>query len=233
MRRALAGISVVVVLLTPSALGQCRVDVTTDRAIVEQTIRASIGWALTKDRPLLERVIAHDAGLFIFHPDSKSTVVGWDAFARNFAFWMDPRFKATSFDVRELRTTFSRSGDVAWFAAILDDLAEWDGKPTGWKDTRWTGVLEKRSGAWVIVQMHFSFASDKILADVHRGQSDRAGSAESDGGALSPGHLQKRRIGVGVLPRFEERIVCSQGPGGVGRSPQRPRNTQSRERHPR
>jgi hypothetical protein len=47
---------------------------------------------------------------------------------------------------------------------MLDDLAEWDGKPTGWKDTRWTGVLEKRDGHWVIVQMHFSFASDRPKA---------------------------------------------------------------------
>jgi hypothetical protein len=78
---------------------------------------------------------------------------------------MDPRFKATSFDVRDLRITFARSGEVAWFSAMLDDLATWDGKPGGWKDTRWTGVLEKRGGTWVIIQMHFSFASDKVLAE--------------------------------------------------------------------
>lgn len=129
-----------------------------DRAAAERTIRASIGWALTKDRPLLERIIAHDPGLFIFNPDSTS-VVGWDAFVENFDFWMDPRFKATYLDVRDLRVTFSRSGDVAWWSAILDDLGEWDGRPIGWKDTRWTGVLERRDERWVIVQMHFSFAS--------------------------------------------------------------------------
>ena len=145
-------------------LAQTRPDRARELAAVEQTIRDSIGWALTKDRPLLERVIAHDAELFIFHPDSKSTVVGWDAFAKNFAFWMDPRFKATSFDVRDLRISFSRGGDVAWYSAVLDDLAEWDGKPTGWKNARWTGVLERRGGAWVIVQMHFSFASDAMAA---------------------------------------------------------------------
>lgn len=129
-----------------------------DRAAVERTIRASIGWALTKDRALLERVIAHDPELFIFNPDSTS-VVGWDAFTRNFDFWMDPRFKATYLDVRDLRVTFSTSGDVAWWSAILDDLGEWDGRPIGWKDTRWTGVLERRDASWVITQMHFSFAS--------------------------------------------------------------------------
>jgi ketosteroid isomerase-like protein len=149
----------------PSSTARQPAPPSRDRTVVEQTIRDSIGWALTKDRALLERIIAHDTDLFMFNPDSKSTTVGWDAFVKNFAFWMDPRFKATRFDVRDLRTTFSRSGDVAWFSAILDDLAEWDGKPTGWKDTRWTGVLEKRDGTWVIVQMHFSFASDRAQTE--------------------------------------------------------------------
>jgi ketosteroid isomerase-like protein len=74
------------------------------------------------------------------------------------------RRAAVSTDVRDLRISFARSGDVAWFSAILDDLGEWDGKPVGWKDTRWTGVLERRDGRWVIVQMHFSFASDRTPA---------------------------------------------------------------------
>ncbi|HSQ35466.1 MAG TPA: hypothetical protein VLQ89_05690, partial [Candidatus Binatia bacterium] len=40
-----------------------------EKAVIEKTIRASIGWALTKDRPLLESVLAHDDRLFIFNPD--------------------------------------------------------------------------------------------------------------------------------------------------------------------
>ena len=75
-------------------------------------------------------------------------------FVKLFDFWMDPRFKATSFDIRDLRITQARSGGVAWFSAILDDCGEWDGKPSCWLDTRWTGVLEKRDGGWRIVQMH-------------------------------------------------------------------------------
>ena len=164
MRRTAMWTGVALALATAASLTWQGTERSRDRAVVEQTIRDSIGWALTKDRALLERVITHDADLFIFHPDSKSTVVGWDAFAKNFSFWLDPRFKATSFDVRDLRVTFARSGDVCWFSAMLDDLAEWDGKPTGWKDTRWTGVLEKRDGNWVIVQMHFSFGSDRAPA---------------------------------------------------------------------
>ncbi len=134
-----------------------------EKAAIEKNIRASIGWALTKDRPLAESVMAHDDRLFIFNPDSKSTV-GWDQLVKEFDFWMDPRFKATRFEVRDLRIDISRSGDVAWWSCILDDLGEWDGKPIGWQDTRWTGVIEKRQRKWIIVQMHFSFAEDVVRA---------------------------------------------------------------------
>ena len=136
-----------------------------DRAEVARAIDASIGWAMTKDRPLLERVIAHDPELFIFHPGGDDTVVGWDAFVPNFDFWMNPAFKATGYEVRDLRVNLSRSGEVAWWSAILDDCGEWQGKPGCWNDTRWTGVLEKRDGRWQIVQMHFSFASPPRKAE--------------------------------------------------------------------
>ena len=42
-------------------------------------------------------------------------------------------------------------------------MGEWDSKPTGARDIRWTGVLEKRDGRWAIVQMHGSVARDTVL----------------------------------------------------------------------
>jgi ketosteroid isomerase-like protein len=133
--------------------------------VVEAAIRDSIGWALRKDRARLESVLTHDDDLFIFHPDSKSTVRGWAAFSKLLDGFMDPRFVATRFEVNDLAITFSRGGDVAWFSALLEDCGTWEGKESCWKDTRWTGVLEKRGGSWRIVQMHFSFAKDKVLSE--------------------------------------------------------------------
>ncbi len=136
-----------------------------ERTAIEKVIRANIGWALAKDRPLLESTMAQDGRLLIINPDSEVTV-GWGQFVKNFDFWLDPRFKATGSDIRDLRIDVSTSGVTAWWSCVLDDLYEWDGKPGAWKDTRWTGVLEKRGGKWLIVQMHFSFAADKVAAEV-------------------------------------------------------------------
>lgn len=152
------GILTLALVLAPgSASAQVESSPAADLAVIERVIRDNIGWALTKDRPLLESTLAQDERLFIFNPTPVATV-GWQEFVKGFDFWLDPRFKATHLDIRELRINRSRSGDVAWWSCFLDDLGEWDGRPIGWKDTRWTGVLERRDGSWRIVQMHFSFA---------------------------------------------------------------------------
>jgi ketosteroid isomerase-like protein len=163
-------------ILLPFLAAGAEAPPTGEKAVIEKVIRDNICWALTKDRPLAESTMVHDERLFIFNPDSKSTV-GWDQLVKGFDFWMDPRFRATKSDIRDLRIDVSHSGDVAWWACILDDLGEWDGKPIGWRDTRWTGVLEKRDGRWLIVQMHFSFASDKVAAEVKAKMAAAAAAA--------------------------------------------------------
>ncbi len=134
----------------------------TEKSAISKAIHDSIGWALTKDFDLLFNAVAHDANFFIFHPDSASTISGFDAF-KNFAerSWTNPAFKATRYEIKELKIHLSNSGTVAWYSCFLDDFGEWNGKETGWANARWTGVLEKRAGKWVIAQMHFSFPTDR------------------------------------------------------------------------
>jgi ketosteroid isomerase-like protein len=154
------GLALVALVSTDSAAA----DRETEKAAVARVVADSIRWALTKDRSLLERAMAQDEDLFVLWTDSRSLTRGWTEFSKQFDVWMDPRFKATVTEIRDLRVHLSRSGDVAWYSATLDDLGEWDGKPVGDRDIRWTGVLEKRGGRWVVVQMHGSVAKDKARA---------------------------------------------------------------------
>jgi len=132
-----------------------------ERLEVENIIRDAIGWVLTKDIDLLFSIMAQDDDFFIFHPDSKSTIVGFEAFKKlGERVWMKDAFNATDFAVKDLRLKFAEMGNVAWYSCMLDDHAEWNGQPIGWDDCRWTGTLEKRAGQWVIVQMHFSLPKD-------------------------------------------------------------------------
>ena len=137
-----------------------------EKDVIAKVITDSIRWALTKDRALAESTLAHDEDLFYFWTSSTFTVKGWQQHVKYFDTWMDPRFKAVRTEVHDLRIHLSRSGDVAWYEATLDDVVEWDGKLGGGEDIRWTGVLEKRDGKWVIVQMHASLAADKVRESV-------------------------------------------------------------------
>jgi cyclase len=133
-----------------------------EKAIIAKVITDSICWALTKDRALAESTLAHDEDLFYFWTNSTFTVSGWKQHLKYFDSWMDPRFRAIRTEVRDLQIHLSRSGDVAWYSATLDDVVEFDGKRGGAEDIRWTGILEKRDGKWVIVQMHASLAAGKV-----------------------------------------------------------------------
>lgn len=137
------------------------IEAARQRLLIEEAVHDTIAWALTKDRARLEEIVAHDENYFSFHPSGLDGVRGYEEFERGFDMWMDPRFEATRTDVRDFRCQLSRSGDVAWFSAILDDCATWDGAPICWNDTRWTGVLELRDERWQMMQMHFSFAADR------------------------------------------------------------------------
>jgi len=129
---------------------------------IKRVLHDAFGWALTKDRALFESVFANDDDFFTFYPDSKSTVRGWSQFEKFLDRWMDARNIEKGFEIRDLRVVVSRKGDTAWFSAIVDDEGEFDGRPWSAKDVRWTGVLERRRGRWVICQQHMSDANDKV-----------------------------------------------------------------------
>ncbi|MCJ7485412.1 MAG: nuclear transport factor 2 family protein [Candidatus Aminicenantes bacterium] len=137
-----------------------------EKAVIAKVIKDSICWALTKDRALADSTMAQDEDLFYFWTGSTHTVTGWKQDQKTFETFMDPRFKAVRTEVHDLRVHYSRSGDVAWYSATLDDVVEWEGKRGGGEDIRWTGVLEKRDGKWLIVQMHASLAADKVRESV-------------------------------------------------------------------
>ena len=127
---------------------------------IEAVIRAGFSWARTKDTALLFGTRAQDEGLFVFGPYAGPPVAGFEAFReRAKRLWLRDDFVATGFDVRDVRIHLSPNGTVAGFSAVVDDWCEVGGRPDGWQDVRWTGVLEKRGGRWLYVQGHFSFAA--------------------------------------------------------------------------
>jgi hypothetical protein len=134
-----------------------------EKPIVSTVIHNAICWAMTKDTVALYSTFVPDSTLFIFSPDSASTQVGFQSIrdaAENI--WLTDHFKAVECNIRHLRIQFSKCGDVAWYSCYLDDISEWDGRRVGWRNVRWTGVLEKIDGKWLIMQMHFSYPLERF-----------------------------------------------------------------------
>ncbi len=133
------------------------VKVENENAKIVSAINAVIGWAANKDTSLLYSVIANDSNFLEVHPNNR-IVNGIEDFRKGEDFWLNPDFKAVRYKISDLKVNVSKSGSVAWFFCMLDDINEWKGEPANWENTRWTGVLEKRDGQWRMVQQHFSFA---------------------------------------------------------------------------
>ena len=58
--------------------------------------------------------------------------------------------------VRDQVIKVGAGGNVAWFSQRMDWYLETGGESVSLKDLRAAGVLEKRAGKWLLVQMHFS-----------------------------------------------------------------------------
>lgn len=146
-----------------------RVDDAAEKAKIEQVIKNSIRWVLTKDTVLSYSCFSQDSSLFWFSPDNAGTMKGSDNFKKlTEELFMDPRFKGVRSEVKDMRIDLSRSRDCAWWSCYLDDFNEWDGRPANWENVRWTGVLEKIEGEWKIRQMHFSYAVEDMQREIQK-----------------------------------------------------------------
>ncbi|MFC2103729.1 nuclear transport factor 2 family protein [Bacteroidota bacterium] len=135
------------------------INIKSEKAIVEETIKNTIGWVKHKDTSLLYSIIADDSNYLEVHPGD-NVVKGINQFKEAERFWLDPRFEHVSFETWEMHINISQDGTVAWYYCMLNDLNNWDEQPVNWENTRWTGVLEKRNGKWRMVQMHFSYPAE-------------------------------------------------------------------------
>ena len=126
---------------------------------ISRVIDSAIGWFKTKDFSVMFNVFAQDSNFLEVHPDS-TVVKGFDQLKKNSDIFKNPVFLYVRHEIWDLKINLSKNGDTAWFFCMLNDISTWKGRQVGWENTRWTGVLEKRNGRWVIVQQHFSFAAD-------------------------------------------------------------------------
>jgi ketosteroid isomerase-like protein len=159
--KSIQSLALATLIMLFSSCSQVLAEETKDAEVREiaKTIDSCIGWFRNKDFDLLFSVVWHDSNYISVRPSS-TVIRGFEQFERSSEVFKNPDFVYVRHELKDLTINRSKSGDVAWFYCVLDDINEWNGQPANWENVRWTGVLEKRNEKWVIVQQHFSFASD-------------------------------------------------------------------------
>jgi len=109
----------------------------------------------TKDMGLFGRIMAHDADMVVYGSDAPEHWVGWETVKESVE-KMIPSFESTRITVKEQAIKVHPSGNVAWFSEVWDWDMVVEGKSVSSEGQRLTGVLEKRDGNWVFVQIHNS-----------------------------------------------------------------------------
>ena len=152
MKNIFVGAAVVLLLMTACVQN---VDPVAEKAAVKDVLDKMEQAMTSEDIESFASIVAHDTDMVNFGTDATERWVGWDALKSS----MERQFAAfdkMQMSVRNQVIKVAAGGDVAWFSQVMDWNLEAGGKPVSLKGIRVTGVLEKRAGKWLIVQMHFS-----------------------------------------------------------------------------
>jgi hypothetical protein len=93
--------------------------------------------------------------LIVFGLYEKAEYFGWDE-VRKHLVTAAKTMQSAQFTIKCKETRISSSKTVAWFAVIADQEYQTAKGVFENKNIRYTGVLEKRGGSWVVVQFHGS-----------------------------------------------------------------------------
>jgi len=141
-------------LLVPAAFASSRTEM--DAAAGAKAVVDEVNKIFeSEDMAAFDRIFAHDADAVSFGTDAAERFVGYDALKKSVAEQF-ASFDGSKLTVRDEVVKASRGGDAAWFSEVVDWDTKAGGQPVSLKGCRFTGVLEKRDGAWKVVQFHAS-----------------------------------------------------------------------------
>ena len=104
---------------------------------------------------MFSETTAHDKDLVCIGTARNENLKGWEQLKEAMLKQFNT-LENTDIVVNERIIKVYHSGKVAWFSENLDFQFTMKEKPYSFKGVRQTGVLEKRDGKWLIVQIHMS-----------------------------------------------------------------------------
>ena len=156
MKRTLSVTLFLVLTVGLAAIAFVRADATTDQEVKD--FLTQYGGAYDKkDVGALMKMIVPEASVVFFEADEKGRYVGPKQIR---AAYKDNLGPVKSIKSEYKWTSVGSKGDVAWFATeVLYNVDT--GKEKFEELGRWSGVLEKKNGKWLLIQSHFSYPPEE------------------------------------------------------------------------
>jgi uncharacterized protein (TIGR02246 family) len=131
------------------------VDIEAEKAAVKAVFDDWLICLETEDIELFSKIIAPDDDMVVIATDAAEYFIGQEPFKESMQKQFDA-FEKMEFSIKELSIKVHRSGEVAWLSSQLDVKVTAKDEILSLEGMRFTGVMEKRTGNWVIVQLHAS-----------------------------------------------------------------------------
>ena len=130
------------------------VDLVAEEAAAKAVVDMWMEMWIDQDISLFDQAFAHDSDMVTFGTDAAEYWVGYEAARESLEFQVGV-YEDTEGVTRNQDIKVHSSGQVAWFTE-MGDLAVTSGEERVELTVWFSGVLEKRDGAWKIVQFHAS-----------------------------------------------------------------------------
>ena len=98
----------------------------------------------------------------LFGTDGDEQLVGFEAILKAMKTQFD-ELESILINISDQNIKINKAGNTAWFSQILNYNFIYQDENMSFEGIRFTGVLEKRDGKWVLVQGHLSVPYDADL----------------------------------------------------------------------
>lgn len=135
-----------------------------DKEAIENLLENYILANENQDLDLIEKIWSPDEEIVLYGTDSDERLVGWSnirtAIKEQFGFISDTYISASNQFIK-----LNCTGNTAWFAETLNYNYMYQGMAHKFEGLRFTGVVEKIDGKWLLVQAHLSLPASVGIGD--------------------------------------------------------------------
>ena len=146
--------------------GEVVVDIKAETDLVKAVLDQYVLANEEQNFSLIETIWAANENIVLIGTNLDEKLIGWsqieEAFKRQFE-----TFKNTFIVVSEQNIRLNETANIAWFSEVMNYNFIYNDEAMSFSGVRFTGVLEKIEGKWLLVQGHLSIPAKAQFKEVY------------------------------------------------------------------